>query len=165
MRRIVNGSERLGSDPGVAAGRSAPAPYPDDEPAAHHAWPPCDATTRLTTSEFATLSALARAVDPLLRRVTCELAAGHGGPHIAFTLAAPGGEHWWWVRWSVRLHEVVRLDPCDGEGSGPYRDCCLLPVRHPGPHSFEIRARRRHGTPHVDRVSPVAASLWMMDLL
>jgi len=78
--------------------------------------------------------------DRALRGVACELVAGHDGRHIAFVVASDGGDRWWWVRWTARAREVVPLDVCEAVGH-PFLDDCLLPPGHPGPHSFELRAR------------------------
>lgn len=107
----------------------------------------CDVTVRLTASELATLTTLPQAAGPALRHLSCELAALHDGPHVAFTLAALEGDQWWWLRWTGRVREVIQLDPCDdGPVEGPGCDFCLLPDGHPGPHSFEIRLSIRIGT-------------------
>jgi hypothetical protein len=84
-------------------------------------------------------------------RLSCDLAAGHQGSHIAFAGAARDGEQWWWLRWdggSGEPAELVQIDPCPAElPQGRYADDCLLPEGHPGPHSFDVpTVRRRPGT-------------------
>jgi hypothetical protein len=102
----------------------------------------CFSTTRVTATELARLIALPEIVDPVLECLACELAAGHDGSHVAFTVAAHGGDQWWWVRWAGPLHEVVQIDPCNVLQAGrPHGDCCLLPHRHRGAHSFELNPR------------------------
>jgi len=103
-------------------------------------WLRCAVTTRLTASEFATLAALPYPVGPVLRDLACELGSGHEGTHVAFTVGADNGERWWWLRWAVGSRKVVQIEPCDGRRAvDPRLDDCLLPYRHPGPHSFDIR--------------------------
>ena len=99
----------------------------------------CRAATAATASELAALTALPRPVEPVVRRLTCELAAGHHGRHVAFAVAADDGERWVWVRWSPWSRGHVDIDPCPNESADPaLGDCCLLPHAHTGPHSFEI---------------------------
>jgi hypothetical protein len=99
----------------------------------------CGARTAPTAAERATLAALPRTVDPVAGTLACELAAGHDGPHTAFTVAADDGECWWWMCWSPRHRQIVQIDPCAGTSADPAApDCCLLPDGHPGPHSFAI---------------------------
>jgi len=103
-------------------------------------WDRCPASTRLTAEESAELDALPSPVDPVPRSVTCELAADHLGRHVAFTVAASGGERWWWLLWAADLRKLVEAHPCDRrQNHGPHRDDCLLPQDHPGPHSFDIQ--------------------------
>jgi len=103
-------------------------------------------------------------VDPAGGRLGCELVDGHHGNHVAFAVAAHGGDQWWWLRWDGRsgaAGELVQIDPCDAVlPQGRYADDCLLPQGHPGPHSFGLPARaplsgRRHRvsgrSPHIVR--------------
>jgi hypothetical protein len=73
----------------------------------------------------------------------CELVATHDGAHVALVAVADGGDQWWWLRWGGRLGEaldVIQIEPCDAELShGQYADDCVLPQRHTGPHSFDLR--------------------------
>jgi hypothetical protein len=98
----------------------------------------CPATTEVTATEWEALAALPDPVDPALLDLTCELAAGHEDRHVAFAVAASGGNQVWWLRWAGRLRDVVRIELCDGRDADE-QDDCLLPYRHSGPHSFEIR--------------------------
>jgi len=86
-----------------------------------------------------TTSAGARPADGRLR---CELVAGHQGSHIGFATAARDGDQWWWLRWDERSGEVgemIQIDPCDSVlPQGRYADDCVLPLGHPGPHSFDV---------------------------
>ena len=84
------------------------------------------------------MTALPSTVGPVLLALTCELADGHDGSHLAFTVAVHGGERWWWLHWTADLRNLVEAEACDD--TAPERDDCLLPKGHPGPHSFEIRA-------------------------
>jgi hypothetical protein len=97
-------------------------------------------TTFLTAIEAAKLRVISRQVPAALRHsLSCEIAAGHGGNHIAFAAAADGGELWWWLCWETQTREVRRIDPCDGRRlDDQYMDDCLLPAGHPGPHSFDL---------------------------
>ena len=102
----------------------------------------CRATTILTSSELTTLTALAGTTELVSRALACELETGHESWHVAFTVAAHNGEQWWWLRWAERHRDVVQIDPCGSTRTdGPQLDDCLLPGRHPGPHSFDIQAR------------------------
>src|SRR5690348_12730089 len=101
----------------------------------------CFASTQLAASESARVAALPSPVDPVVQTqaLVCELVAGHAGGHIASTVAASGGEHWWWLRWAPEIRELFSTDSCDGtQADGPWSDWCLLPQGHPGPHSFDI---------------------------
>jgi|SoiMethySBSTD1v2_1073268.scaffolds.fasta_scaffold01144_16 hypothetical protein len=101
----------------------------------------CRASTYLTRAEAARVTALPEIVGTVLHALTCELAAGHDGSHVAFTAAVHGGERWWWLRWSDDLRNLVEAEACDRTNiSAPERDDCLLPKGHPGPHSFDIAA-------------------------
>jgi hypothetical protein len=94
------------------------------------------------------VSVLAAGAIPLpaqldVGRLSCELAAGHHGSHMAFATAAHDGDQWWWLRWSGQpaavVGELVQIDPCDAVFlHGPYPDDCILPQGHPGPHSFDV---------------------------
>ena len=87
----------------------------------------------------ATVSA-ASAGDP--GRLGCELVTGHPGNHIAFVTAAQDGDQCGWLRWDAGSGELVQVDPCDAKlPQGRYSDDCLLPMSHPGPHSFDLPAR------------------------
>ena len=102
-------------------------------------WDRCRAATDLTCAESTRLAALPMTVGPVLHALTCELAAGHDGSHIAFTVAVHGGERWWWVHWAEDLRSLVEAEACDRTNdNAPERDDCLLPKAHSGPHSFEI---------------------------
>jgi hypothetical protein len=99
----------------------------------------CGAVDRLTADEYATLLALPDRMGAVSARPACELGTGHGGGHVAFVVAADGGQRWWWLRWPA-ARAVVSLHVCGGVGL-PDGDDCLLPAGHPGPHSFELLAR------------------------
>jgi hypothetical protein len=100
----------------------------------------CAARTQITASQLATLNALPDPIEPVSRRLCCELAAGHRDAHLAFALSSHGGVQWWWLRWGWRRHEVVAIDLCEGmESYGPDPEVCLFPDGHPGPHSFDLQ--------------------------
>ena len=101
----------------------------------------CRTGTCLTAGELATLTALPHPAQPVPRDVSCELATGHDAGHVAFIVAAHDGDQWWWLRWTGESRDLVQIDPCTAErATGPYRDCCLLPDQHPGPHSFDLES-------------------------
>jgi hypothetical protein len=101
----------------------------------------CPASTGVTTAECARLDALPSTLGPPSPSIGCELAAGHDGSHLAFAVAACGGERWWWLRWGTDHRTLTEADTCDRtQDDGPQRDDCLLPRDHPGPHSYQIRA-------------------------
>jgi hypothetical protein len=59
---------------------------------------------------------------------------------VAFTVAASDGDRWWWLRWDKHLRGLAEMDPCpESRSSESVEETCLLPERHPGPHSYEIR--------------------------
>jgi hypothetical protein len=136
-----------------------------DVPDIRPPWPQCRATTAVTPSELATLNALPGPVDPVLRRVGCELAGGHSDTHVAFTVAAHGGDQWWWLHWGTGSRELAELGRCDAEtADASHFDDCFLPGGHPGPHSFDLQpagnpawaaGRRRH----LARVQPFACGV------
>jgi hypothetical protein len=100
----------------------------------------CGATGRLTPAYLHMLATLPHLIDLPLRRLACELVAGHDGSHVAFTVAAHDGDQWWWLRWTASQDELTPLDRCDveqAEVANP--DYCMLPIGHDGPHSFQIR--------------------------
>jgi hypothetical protein len=104
-------------------------------------WDRCRASTNLTCAESARLTALPLTVGPVLHALTCELAAGHDGSHVAFTVAVYGGERWWWLLWTADSRRLIEAEACDRTNDHSTElDDCLLPLGHSGPHSFEISA-------------------------
>jgi hypothetical protein len=97
----------------------------------------CAAVTAITDVEFVFLLSLPRRFGPPFRRVQCELSTSHVGSHVAFVMAADGGECWWWVRWDASHQELVQLQVCNAVDQ-PGRDDCVLPIGHPGAHSYEL---------------------------
>ena len=79
--------------------------------------------------------------------LSCELEAGHAGPHLALGQMYGARERWLqWVR--GERHEWLGIagdEHCDAKGP-PVSDIpgdvelCLLPAAHPGRHSFELGA-------------------------
>jgi len=108
-----------------------------------------------------TTSAGARPADGRLR---CELVAGHQGSHIGFATAARDGDQWWWLRWDERSGEVgemIQIDPCDSVlPQGRYADDCVLPLGHPGPHSFDVPCAPVIGRRHPVRLRPGRKTRW-----
>jgi len=113
----------------------------------------CAARTQITASQLATLNALPDPIEPVSRRLCCELAAGHRDAHLAFALSSHGGVQWWWLRWGWRRHEVVAIDLCGGtEPDRPDPEVCLFPDGHPGPHSFDLQPWPARDTAGPDAV-------------
>jgi len=98
----------------------------------------CPAATSVTVTEWAKLAALPNPLDPVRLGLTCELAIGHEERHVGFVVAAGGGDQLWWLRWAKHLRDVAQMELCDGKDIDG-QDDCLLPYRHQGPHSFDIR--------------------------
>ncbi|BBH69909.1 hypothetical protein ACTI_65940 [Actinoplanes sp. OR16] len=98
----------------------------------------CDVTGAVTDSDFDTLLAQPNRVSSPIRRLRCELRAGHPGRHAAFVLAAAHGDRWWWMRWNTAGGEVADIPVC--AVSDEDNDDCLLPQHHEGEHSFQLSA-------------------------
>ena len=109
----------------------------DGDSSATQLWPQCAIATALLDSELSILRALKDLAGPPQGYVACELAAGHGGRHTAFVVAAHGGDRWWWIRWESQERELIDLELCDHTDEQG-RDDCLLPAGHPGVHSFQM---------------------------
>ena len=97
----------------------------------------CGAAASVGPANMQVLLGLRHRTNAPLDRVRCELGADHEDSHVAFVMAACGGDHWWWARWDASRREVVRSDVCDGVHQADLDDC-LLPFDHTGPHSFEL---------------------------
>ena len=111
----------------------------DDVRRRDEAFTRCGATTWLTAAERATLAVLPWRTDRPTEVVDCELATDSHGDHLAFVVAADGGEQWWWLRWSNRSRELAQIDPCSAVQTDPVMDDdCMLPDDHSGPHSFDM---------------------------
>jgi len=103
----------------------------------------CGATTSLTAIEAAKLRVVCYQVPAPDAVLSCEVAAGHDGSHVAFATTASDGDLWWWLHWGERARDVRRVDLCSGSLlDDPFPDDCLLPADHPGPHSFELQDSR-----------------------
>ena len=102
-----------------------------------HAVLRCETVLSLTNAEFEVLLGQRHRVGVPLRVALCELVVDHDGSHVAFVMAADGGERWWWVRWDALGRAVLPLEVC-GQRCAAEGDDCLLPVGHVGPHSFEL---------------------------
>lgn len=100
----------------------------------------CSAPTGLTAMEAAKLRVFSGRIPDAHAPLSCEIAAGHDSPHVAFAATANDGELWCWLYWRERTREIRQVDLCDGRLlDDPYLDDCLLPGGHPGPHSFELQ--------------------------
>jgi hypothetical protein len=76
--------------------------------------------------------------DEIGSSLHCGLNAGHPGPHAALGQAAGHDEYW--VRWTLRASEIVKLPPCPERaepGIGGSTGACLLFEHHPGRCTFE----------------------------
>jgi hypothetical protein len=117
----------------------------------HRQSPRCPATAYVTVTEWDKLAALPDPVDPVRLDLACELAIEHEDRHVAFVVAACEGSQLWWLRWSARNRDLVKIELCDVADADELDDC-LLPYRHRGPHSFEIRPVHEacdHAAPHA----------------
>lgn len=104
----------------------------------------CQTVATVTAVELLKTTTISANAHPAGDQLSCELAAGHPGNHMAFAAAAQDGDQWWWLRWDSQpsgASEVVQIDPCDAElPQGQYADDCVLPQGHTGPHSFDLAA-------------------------
>jgi hypothetical protein len=62
----------------------------------------CGVTTSLIDIEAAKLRAVCRQTRAMHAVLTCEIAAGHDGSHVAFAASAEDGDLWWWLCWARR---------------------------------------------------------------
>ncbi|MYX18460.1 hypothetical protein GTY67_34500 [Streptomyces sp. SID8374] len=109
--------------------------------------PLCEARTALSPIETIFLTSLPEPAHELVETPRCELHDDHPGVHMA--LAQESAKDSWWLVWAPgnaqliargqkidrRLHE---MDNCPAVEEGGAEDECLLAVRHPGAHSFEM---------------------------
>jgi hypothetical protein len=99
----------------------------------------CGVMTSLMDTEVAKLRVVCPQVPAEQAMLRCEIVAWHDGSHVAFATSADDGELWWWLCWTGQTREVRQIEICDGRClDDPYRDDCLLPDGHPGPHSFDL---------------------------
>jgi hypothetical protein len=102
----------------------------------------CKSTTSITAEEAARLRALAGDVLPTGASLPCEIAAGHDGTHIALAALSEEDQLWWWLWRGGQAGVVRQIDFCDGRDlDDPYLEECLLPLGHPGPHSYQSPGR------------------------
>jgi hypothetical protein len=107
------------------------------------AWPPerirCGIMTSLTDIEAAKLRVVCDEDPAMQATLSCEIAAGHDGSHVAFAASADDGELWWWLCWTGHTRELRQIAICDGRClDDPCLDDCLLFDGHPGMHSFDL---------------------------
>jgi anti-anti-sigma factor len=136
---LVKPRVRRAERPGV----SRPARLADAEPGPWTATVTvhCGELALLPETRAAMLSGLSGLIGDVRRCVRCELVAEHVESHVAFVAATDDGDRHWWMRWSQQGSQIIALDMCARESRhGPHGDPCLLPVEHPGPHSFELGA-------------------------
>jgi hypothetical protein len=107
----------------------------------------CQTVATVTAVELLKMTTIFANAHPVGDQLSCELAAGHQGNHMAFAAAAQDGDQWWWLRWdgqSGEATELVQIDPCDAVVvHARYPDDCMLPHGHAGPHSFDLPVVRR----------------------
>lgn len=97
----------------------------------------CAATTALTDSQVARLNAVPDAEGHLTETTLgCEIRQdGHPGMHMA--LAQGSGDAELWLLWGdTGPREFKVLPPCEAENA-ELGKVCVLPLDHPGLHSFE----------------------------
>ena len=103
---------------------------------------PCRATAALSQQELDALDKLPQGANEInFTTLSCELEAGHAGPHLA--LGQNYGARARWLQWAHDWLDIAHEDHCEADrplfGDIPGdRDMCLLPVGHSGAHSFEI---------------------------
>ncbi|WP_166379310.1 hypothetical protein [Catellatospora methionotrophica] len=68
--------------------------------------------------------------------VFCDLQGRHPEPHVATGVETWGGT--WWVHWSDCGREIVKKQRCPGQADHG----CLLPLGHPGAHSYQLSRQR-----------------------
>jgi anti-anti-sigma factor len=130
---------RLAARPGVSlpAGLAdaVPGPYAGGDTVR------CGELAVLPGAQAAMLAGLSGLVGDVRQCVLCELVADHVAHHVAFVAATDEGDRHWWMRWSPGGCQILALDMCARESRhGRHGDPCLLPVEHPGPHSFDLGA-------------------------
>jgi hypothetical protein len=101
----------------------------------------------LNLQELYVLNTLPGAANQIGSTVlSCELGAGHCGPHLA--VGQMYGARARWLQWVPgERHEwldIAENEYCDAKGLAISDipddvELCLLPAAHPGRHSFEIR--------------------------
>jgi hypothetical protein len=97
----------------------------------------CMARINLDDDERQWLNSMPNGADQIGAWMPCGLDIAHPGPHVALGQAA--GDDEYWVRWTLRASEIVKLPPCpehpgadaDGATLG-----CLLFEHHPGRCTF-----------------------------
>jgi hypothetical protein len=98
----------------------------------------CMARVDLDDDEQRWLNTMPDGTDQIGSSLHCGLDAGHTGPHAALGQAA--GDDEYWVRWTLRASEIVKLPPCPERaepGIGGSTGACLLFEHHPGRCTFE----------------------------
>jgi hypothetical protein len=106
----------------------------------------CPEQEHLSQRERLVLNTLPSAANEINFMVlSCELEAGHSGPHLA--VGQMYGDRARWLRWVPGERrewlDMAGNEHCDVKGP-PASDIpndwelCLLPAAHPGRHSFEI---------------------------
>ena len=107
---------------------------------------PCDRQAVLSQPELDIIDALPDGAHETGRELSCELEAGHPGPHLALAQAYGDPERSRWLQWEDKGRGWLDIEDtahCDAEGPsmegiGGENAMCLLPGTHPGRHSFEF---------------------------
>ena len=110
---------------------------------------PCAGTSDLSQQEATMLDGLPNAAHDIdVTALTCELQAGHVGPHLALGQSyGPQDELNRWLRWAGEGQrdwvDIGEDDMCAADGPPlpdvpGELDMCLLPAAHPGAHSFDL---------------------------
>lgn len=106
---------------------------------------PCDRQSVLSQPELDTIEVLPDGAHEIARELSCELEAGHPGPHLALAQAYGDPERARWLRWDDKDRDWLDIADsahCFAEGSAlegiGENAMCLLPGAHEGRHTFEF---------------------------
>lgn len=106
---------------------------------------PCDGQAVLSQLELDVIDALPDGAHDTARELSCELEAGHPGPHVALAQAYGTPERARWLQWDDNDRNWLDIEDsahCLAEGppleSIGENAMCLLPATHPGRHTFEF---------------------------
>lgn len=108
----------------------------------------CPARVVLSQAEFDVVDALPDGAHQVERELSCEIEAGHPGPHTALAQAYGQPERERWLQWddsgTRTWADIGDSEHCQAEGPPIKRmidnELCVLPEDHWGRHSFEFGA-------------------------